>query len=317
MGVPMRPFQYPSLEHLDARVGAALGKMSSVDGLSPRTVRQRHDTYRVFRVEGRLLSGDLTQQLGVLESFIADLRQREIARATINAYWRALRAILEVIRQEDGVANPFLFVRTPRPGHARLRCLTPDAAERVLAFVQNEATLPPAVRTRNAAIVGTMLLAGVRKSELLHLRVSHVDFGSRTVHVGDGKGRDGGKSRTVPMTPQLYRLLRAYATIREGIETGAPEFYIGSHGLKALSATTLRRLFQRASSRTGIHVTSHMLRHTFCTLLSRFGVPYRLAREAMGHADYKTLQRYQHVYEGELAETMERLALNIDVPDAP
>jgi integrase/recombinase XerC len=249
-----------------------------------------------------------------LESFIADLRQRDIARATITSYWRALRAILEVIRQEDGVANPFLFLRTPRPGQARLKCLTPEAAERVLTFVQNEATVRPTVRTRNAAIVGTMLLAGVRKSELLNLRVSHVAFESRTVHVVDGKGRDGGKSRTVPMTPQLYQLLKAYSTIREGIETGAPEFYLGSHGVKALTATTLRRIFQRASSRTGIHVTPHMLRHTFCTLLSRFGVPDRLAREAMGHADFKTLQRYQHVYEGELAATMEQLALNIDVP---
>ena len=54
-----------------------------------------------------------------------------------------------------------------------------------------------------------------------------------------------------------------------------------------------------------------MLRHTFCTLVSRAGIPDRLAREAMGHADFKTLQRYQHVYEGELAVEMAKLTLDL------
>ena len=75
---------------------------------------------------------------------------------------------------------------------------------------------------------------------------------------------------------------------------------------------TLRRIFERMSTKTGIHVSAHMLRHTFCTLLSLFGVPDRLAREAMGHADAKTLHRYQHVYDGEVAAAMERVALHID-----
>lgn len=319
--VPMRPFQFSSLEHLDQRVVAALSRMRDVEGLSPRTLQQRHDTYRVFREflkhrkhADRLLSGDLSQQVSVLEDFIADMRARPLARATINSYWRAMRAIFERVRRDDGMVNPFAFVRTPRPGHARLRCLTPEAAERILTFVQNEGTVAPAVRVRNAAIVATMLLAGVRKSELLHLRVSHVDLDSRTVAIVNGKGEDGGKSRTVPMTRQLHRFLSAYAQVRGLTKTGVPEFFLATHQDKALSATTLRRIFYRASLKTGIHVSPHMLRHTFCTLLSRFGVSDRLAREAMGHADSRTLQRYQHVYEGELAETMERLALNVDVP---
>jgi integrase len=213
------------------------------------------------------------------------------------------------------MVNPFLYLKTPRPGTARMDCLTPEAAERILAFVQNEASLAPNVRTRNAAIVGIMLLGGLRRSEVLHLRVSHVDFVARTISIVNGKGRDGGASRVVPMTRQLFRLLQAHASNREDAAVGDPEFFLGTHGLGALSTTTLIRLFRRASDRTGIHVTPHMLRHTFCTLLSRFGIPDRLAREAMGHADIKTLQRYQHVYEGELAATIDRLALNIDLPN--
>jgi site-specific recombinase XerD len=58
-------------------------------------------------------------------------------------------------------------------------------------------------------------------------------------------------------------------------------------------------------------VSPHVLRHTFCTLLSRAGVPDRLAKEAMGHADLRILQRYQHVYPGELAGAMEKLRIEL------
>lgn len=321
LGVPVRPLQFPSLEHLDARVAAALAKMQDFEALSPRTIRHRRETYRHFRAflretknAPRFLGGDLEQQVRVVEEYVAFLRAKNLARATVNGYWRGLRALFERLRRDDGMANPLAFLKAPRPGRNRFECLTPDAAERIVAYVQNEATVRPEVRLRNAAIVGVMLLAGLRRRECLALRVSDVDFEARVIRIAHGKGPDGGTPRAIPMTHQLFRLLRAYGDVREKMKTGAVTFFVGTHGRTDLSEATLVRIFRRVSARTGIHVSPHMLRHTFCTLLSLFGVPDRLAREAMGHADLSTLQRYQHVYEGELAASMEKLALDITVP---
>lgn len=318
LGIPLRPLQSPSLEHFEIRVRAALAKMHDADGLSVRTVRQRRDAFTRFveylrrdALADRFLGGDVESQVRIAEGYISYLRAKNLARATINGYWRGLRSILEVLRRDDGMVNPLVYVKTPRPGRKRLRCLTPEAAARVLRYVQNEASVRPEVRTRNAAVVGVMLLAGLRRAECLALDVSAVDFDAHVVRVEQGKGPDGGKPRTVPMTPQLLALMKAYSARRAKAPVGTPAFFLGSHERARLSEITLTRIFRRVSARTGTHVTPHMLRHTFCTLLSLFGIPDRLAREAMGHADIATLQRYQHVYEGELAAWMQKLALDV------
>jgi integrase len=314
------PLQFPSLEHLDARVAAVCTQMSTVEGLSDTTIAWVRGAYAAFRryikethAERTFLGGELDRQMRVLDGWVAYLRTGDNARSTINTYWRGMRLLCTRLQREDGVVNPFVFRRTPHPGQARLRCLTQDAAERVLAFVQNDAATPGQLRVRNTAIVAIMLLAGLRKSEVLRLRVSAVDLDSGVIRIVGGKGPHGGKHRTVPMTPQLARILRAYMAVRERIVTQIPEFFLGTRGNDALSDITLRRLFEQISRVTGIHVSPHMLRHTFCTLLSKFGVPDRLAREAMGHADEKTLRRYQHVYEGEVAEAMMKFELKVDV----
>lgn len=314
------PLQFPSLEHLDARVAAACAQMSAVEGLSDTTIAWVRGAYATFRrylketdAVRSFLGGELARQVRVLDGWVAYLRAADSARSTINTYWRGMRVLCTRFQREDGVVNPFVFRRAPHPGQARLRCLTQDAAERVLIFVQNDASTAAEQRVRNTAIIAIMLLAGLRKSEVLRLRVSAIDFEAGVIRVIGGKGPHGGKHRTVPMTPQLARVLRGYSTIRERTAPGVPEFFLGTRGSEALSDITLRRLFDQISRVTGIHVSPHMLRHTFCTLLSKFGVPDRLAREAMGHADEKTLRRYQHVYEGEVAEAMTKLELSIEI----
>jgi site-specific recombinase XerD len=119
------------------------------------------------------------------------------------------------------------------------------------------------------------------------------------------------------MTSQLHAICACYVVSRHGLseqkdsKVTYPEFFVGNQLDTPLAEITVRRIFRRISAATGIRVTPHMLRHTFCTLVSRAGIPDRLAREAMGHADTKTLQRYQHVYEGELAAQMTKLTLDL------
>lgn len=321
-GAPPRPLQFPSLEHFDAQVIAAVERMRGVEGLSITTASWAANSYRAFRAflkasarEEGFLSGHVEQQLEVIDAWVASLRTRNVARSTINSYWRGVRAILTRVQRMRGSVNPFVYANAPHPGNARLRCLTQDAAERVLTFAQHDAAVAPDLRVRNAAILAVMLFAGLRRSEVLHLRVSDVDLIGKVIRVAAGKGQHGGKPRTVPMPPQLVSLLLAYARQRGGSDCGTPAFFLGTREAGPLGERTLRRLFARISSRTGVRVTPHMLRHTFCTLLSRFGVPDRLAKEAMGHADLRMLQRYQHVYEGEVAAAMVRFRLDIDTGD--
>jgi integrase len=314
------PLQFSSLEHFDRRVDAACFDMAGTEGLSASTIAWARAGYSAFRrylkdsrTERAFLGGELSGQLQLLDGWLAHLRAKQTARSTINGYWRAMRMLCTRLQRKDGVVNPWDFRRAPGPGVARLQCLTQDAAERVLAFVQNDGSVSMPVRVRNTAVIAIMLFAGLRKSEVLRLTVNAVDFDAHVIRVIAGKGPDGGKHRTVPMTTQLEKLLRDHKSHRVRAKVGSPSFFLGTRGCSGLSDITLRRLFNRISERTGIHVSPHMLRHTFCTLLSKFGIPDRLAREAMGHADERMLRRYQHVYEGEVADAMKKFVLNLGI----
>jgi len=323
------PFQQSSLEHLDRRVHKIV-VAASADDFSLTSRRWMKYAYRLFRrylketrSEAAFLGGDVRHQIRILQGWIVWLRdgQPPRARATVNGHWRAMRVLIGRIATEDGALNPFITVKTPHPGHARMECLTPEAARDVLLFALNDGGYDRALRLRNAAIVGLMLLAGLRRNEVLQLDVTDVELEVRhpVVRVKAGKGRHGGKPRTVPLTEELFAICSTYATARREILEAQPDellpytrFLVGNRTKVPLSESTLRRLFRRISRATGIRVSPHMLRHTFCTLVSQAGISDRLAREAMGHADFKTLQRYQHVYEGELAAEIQKLRIGLD-----
>lgn len=337
-GLPVAlPMQFASLEQLDARVRAVLAQPDGIVELSPLTKAWMAHAYRGFRAflkaarcERAWLTPDLPQQLRILDRWVATMRAEGKARSTVNTRWRAMRSLLNRLAAEDGALNPFAFIGSPHPGYARMGCLTPEAAAQVLLHAQHEPGQPPRLRARNAALVGVMLLAGLRKREVLRLRSGDVVMDAMraegAITVAAGKGRHGGKPRTVPMTPQLAAICAAYEATRAPVDrpedrpaaagrrgTALPiAYFLGSRGVTPLSDMTLRRVFKRIAAATGIRVTPHMLRHTFCTLLSRSGVDDRLAREAMGHADLRMLQRYQHVYAGELAAAMR--GVNLDLP---
>lgn len=315
------PFQFPSLEHLDDSIQRAHARLELVERLSPRTRAWVRESYTAFRkrlvVDSErtavLLGGDLRRQAHVLEEWVGAMHEHGLARSTVNNYWRGVRLLFARVADDHGMLNPLEYVRAPHPGVTPPRFLTPQAAETVMRFVRNDTAASPALRTRNTALFAVMLLAGLRRAEVLGLLVEDVDLDADVLRVRHGKGRYGGKPRTVPMTPQLTTICTAYARLRARAVTAAPAFFLGSRGRTALSESTVMRLFRRVSRRSGIHVSPHRLRHTFCTLLSVSGVSDRLAREAMGHADYTTLQRYQHVYEGELAaELSAKLRLDLE-----
>lgn len=317
---PPLPFRFPSLEHLDRKAEHALARIAAVEKLSPRTCAWVRESYRAFRRflagadrrRAQFLGGDLRRQTRILDAWVAALYAADLARSTVNNYWRGVRLLFTRVSRDTGVLNPLAFLPAPHPGSTAPRFLTQESAETLMRFLRNDARVAPALRARNTALFAVMLLAGLRRAEVLGLHVEHVDFQARVIRVARAKARHGGKPRTVPMTPQLMALCAAYAAVRANADTATPHFFLGTRGRGGLGATTLVRLFRRVSRRSGIHVTPHMLRHTFCTLLSRVGVSDRLAREAMGHADMATLQRYQHVEAGEVgAELTAKLHLDL------
>jgi integrase/recombinase XerD len=146
--------------------------------------------------------------------------------------------------------------------------------------------------------------AGLRREELVRLKVGDIDSGRMVIHVRQGKGR---KDRDVMLSPRLLQELRDYWRSANP----KPKTYLfpgkGSHPNSDLPVTSksVWNAVQQAATRAGLdkHVHPHTLRHSFATHLLESGADLRTIQLLLGHADLKTTSRYLHVSERHLKAT--------------
>ena len=317
--LPILPFQFPSLQHLDERLARAVSHAESVDGLSRASIQAYRYAYKRFRNflldqqrEAAFVAGDIRTQVTILEEWIGWMRGNATSHTTINTYWRNLRAVFTRVAREDGCADPMAFIRTPAPAKRIPRFLTRDALETVFLFVRHYQW--PGGRfeaLRNLAILACMALAGLRLGEVLRLKVGDVDLAEQTIKVLRGKGRNGGKDRTAYMPDPLRYVLSEYLDERKRRDSSVAEVFVRTTGTSAIGRITIRRLCAIVRAKTGIRIAPHMLRHTCATLLRQSGVADRLAMEQLGHSSLTVLQRYSHVANGELRKAMRTIDVEL------
>lgn len=318
-GQALLPLSFPTLAHLCERLEEVAVRASSVEGLQPNTLARwkvsRHSFFAFMQERGcgqRFVGGDYRVQALLVEDWIAWLRARGMARASIATYWHSLASQLGRVERENGMLNPFSLLDAPKPGKALPRSLTKQQAERLVSIVRNEAGSTLA-RTRNLCLVGLMLLAGLRRGEVLAIEVADCDVERRTLLVKHGKGRDGGAPRMSYMTSQLAVILADYVAARErAVPSRTHAALLTSiEGDRPLRVDALRGLFRRWSAMLGFRVTPHMLRHTYALLLRQSGVPDRVSMDLLGHHSLSMLQRYSHVFDGEHREEAAKVLLDL------
>jgi len=151
---------------------------------------------------------------------------------------------------------------------------------------------------QDAAIFLTAAFAGLRRGELVALRVRDVDFANRVLRVersyglGVLKTPKSGKVRSVPMASEIEQALARLLVERD--DPGADELVFPGEDGGYVDASALRRRYTKAQRKAGLReLRFHDLRHTFGSLAVGRASLVQL-QAWMGHADVKTTMRYLH-----------------------
>lgn len=173
----------------------------------------------------------------------------------------------------------------------------------------------------HGVVLRTLLLTGLRRGEALRLKCRDVDLGLGIITIVDSKF---GKSRFVPLAPDLVDRLRVYDRVivaRTGPREGSHAFFPGPDGRRAGSSRSLYESFRRALTVAGIahHGRSrgprcHDLRHGFAVLrlLSWYeqgddlAVKLPLLATYIGHTGIESLQVYLHMTRDLVGEVVRR-----------
>lgn len=234
-----------------------------------------------------------------IEDGEAGLAARTIARrlSSVAGLFEYLLA-----RGDAGVAsNPVprgLASRRPgRRGRGGLRLVrTPRTLPRVLSPAEVDALLSALRTHRDRAMVLAMLLGGLRRCEVLGLRLCDVNVGERRVHIACGKG---GRQRIVPVSGRFFAALGGYLELERPADAATELCFVVLKGQRrglSLSAAGLDEVLDGARARAGLErCTCHQLRHTCLTRLREQGMALEAVQAQAGHASIESTRIYLHL----------------------
>ena len=150
------------------------------------------------------------------------------------------------------------------------------------------------VSLRNYVILELLYNTGMRRAELLGLRVADVDKKGKIVRL---RGK-GDKEREVPLTSELLLLLKQYIKLLQGCFPVRENnmLFVSSKGAPLYPAAVnkiIKNILANDKHITG-KKTPHVLRHSFATHLLNNGADLQSIKEVLGHANLAATQVYTH-----------------------
>jgi site-specific recombinase XerD len=222
--------------------------------------------------------------------------------AVANPVPRGLPSRRERQRPRQGVP----LVRTPR---TLPQVLEPDEVDVLTAALR---------RHRDRAMVAAMVLGGLRRCEVLGLRLADLRFGERRVFIAEGKG---GHQRLVPVSARFFTEVSAYLETERPVTAATDAVFTVLKGPRRglpLSAAGLDEILDGARHRAGLaHATCHQLRHTCLTRLRTAGMSLEAVQAQAGHASIESTRIYLHLGDDWLASQYRKAAEAIDAQQLP
>ena len=149
---------------------------------------------------------------------------------------------------------------------------------------------------KHKAIITMLYSSGLRRGELINLRLKDVDYDKKLIFVRGGKGR---KDRTTILADNAILVLKKYMDLYN------PNYWLfEGFGRKQYSSTSIVSILRNASVKSKLNkiVRPHMLRHSFATHLLEQGVDLRYIQSLLGHSSAKTTEIYTQVRSHSLAK---------------
>ena len=212
-----------------------------------------------------------------IRMYLQKLIREDFSHSYINQAINAIKFYYEVVLE---MPNRFYAIERPRPIEKLPKVL---AKEEIMAIIDNTNNI------KHRCVVSLLYSAGLRRNEILNLKLEDIDSKRMVIKVRSGKGN---KDRFTILSEKLLGDLRKYF-----LEWRPKNFLFEGPGRKAYSAESVSSIVKNAAKKAKIkkRVSPHMLRHSFATHLLESGTDLRYIQVLLGHRSTKTTEIYTHV----------------------
>lgn len=261
---------------------------------SPHTLRAYMDDVVEFQQYNFLSFGqeDLVEvQYVQIRSWLVALVEAGLSTVSVNRKVASLKAFYKFLLKIKQIeVSPLLKHRALKVSKKVQVPFSEKELEQVLENIRQDVGFE-AVRDR--LLIELLYSTGIRRSELIHLKLNAVDFSNAVIKVLGKRN----KERVIPVLAVILEQMRLYLKERGDLEVIEDEsyFFLTKKGLK-LSESFVYRIINSYFSKVSEKVkkSPHMLRHTFATHLLNNGADLNSVKELLGHSSLASTQVYTH-----------------------
>ena len=224
----------------------------------------------------------------IIREWIIDLSEKELSPLSIN------RKISSISKYYDFLIKINDLKSSPLKNHKRLKVqkklIIPFSEDEVLKVV--DVFSKNFEGKRNLLIVDMLYSTGVRRDELINIKLNDVLLDENLVKVLGKRN----KERLVPLVLNLKSRINDYLKFRNEIKSSSSNFFITTKGKKigpSLVYRVVKNYFSKVS--TKVKTSPHVLRHSFATHMLNNGADINSIKEIMGHSSLASTQIYTKI----------------------
>lgn len=249
---------------------------------------RQFEEYVKLNKESVFVPGDVDADL--VRSWIVSLMDEKISPVSVNRKLSSLKSFFKFLMKQGSISvNPLRLITGPKTKKPLPYFVRDKEMELLL---DGDGFDEDFEGVRDRLILEMLYDTGIRRSELIRIQDSDVDFGAMQIRV-TGKRN---KQRLIPFAEGLKNLIQAYTEVRNrevGSESGW--FFVRKNG-EQLSAGIVYTIVKKKLSEipTLAKRSPHVLRHSFATSMLNNGAELNAVKELLGHSSLASTSVYTH-----------------------
>ncbi len=259
---------------------------------SPHTVTaylKDLEDFRLFASEEYQYSEIINVNYSIVRSWIVSLVDSGISNRTVNRKISSLKTYYKFLLKTGQIEiNPLAKHKALKTSKKIQVPFSEKEIVNVMEILQAENNFEG---LRDHLIVELFYSTGIRRAELINIKLSDISFAQKTIKVLGKRN----KERIIPLLPSVLNTINGYLPFREQVENmkDADYLFLTQKGVKVYE-TLVYRIINSYFSKTSEKVkkSPHILRHSFATHLLNEGADINAVKELLGHSSLASTQVY-------------------------
>lgn len=234
----------------------------------------------------------------IVNKYMQNLYDKNIKKSTISRKLSSLRSFYNYLYNENKIErNYFATIKNPKKENSLPKFVKDIDIDKMFNIPDTRTE----IGQRNLLIIRMLYATGLRVSELVNIELSDIDINERTIKIL-GKGS---KERIVVFGNNTQEILKLYLNDgRLKLKRKNNNYLFLNKDGERLSDRYIRKIINDIIIKASItmHVSPHMLRHTFATDMLNNGADLVSVKDLLGHSSLNTTSIYTHVTDEKIRE---------------